>query len=77
MPKTLTNAHQSDVDSGSVVNEVRLTYNEFGQLVQDFQAHGRGGHGHHAKDAVSVCQWQREHGAAHAPVLPGRPGDDV
>lgn len=40
MPKTLTNAHQSDVDSGSVVNEVRLTYNEFGQLVQDFQAHG-------------------------------------
>ena len=39
MRTQLTSYDNASVGSGSVVNEVQFTYNDFGQVVADYQAH--------------------------------------
>jgi hypothetical protein len=39
MPLKLTSYDNATVGSGSIVNEVEFTYNEFGQVTQDAQSH--------------------------------------
>lgn len=40
MREHLTSYDHPDVGSGSVVNDVQFAYNDFGQLIRDYQAHG-------------------------------------
>ncbi|MBI1248152.1 RHS repeat-associated core domain-containing protein [bacterium] len=40
MRETITSHDHPDMGSGNVVNEVQFAYNEFSQLITDYQAHG-------------------------------------
>lgn len=39
MKEALTSYDIATVDSGTIVNEVRFSYNDFGQLISDYQSH--------------------------------------